>query len=263
MTKWLTWLILARVTGSPIGSLVLLLLIWWLLDRATTRVLPDPLQGILRWRRAGRLKATLANNPNDRRARYELADIYVQQRRHQAAFDLLKPNYEAGDHDVPTLFLLGLAAKGSGQLDQAARILQAVTEDDPDYRLGAASLELAQIAGQRGDYAKVVNILEPFLERRRSSVRARVLLADAKLKLGDAAAAQKLKDAAWQEYVGMPGYQRRSERLWAWRAKPTRPVLYGAAALIVAVVMATYVAPAISEATATPPMEVEDYDEEP
>ncbi|MBK6688265.1 MAG: tetratricopeptide repeat protein [Deltaproteobacteria bacterium] len=261
MSKWLIWLLLARVTGSPIGSLVLLLLIWWGLDRATTRILPDPLQGILRWRRAGRLKATLANNPNDRRARYELADICVQQRRYQAAFDLLKPNYEAGDHDVPTLFLLGVAAKGSGQLDQAARILQAVNEDDPDYRLGAAALELAQIAGQRGDHAKVVAILEPFLERRRSSVRARVMMADAKLKLGDPAAAQSLKDAAWHEYVGMPGYQRRSERLWAWRAKPARPIMYGAAALAFALVMATYVAPAISDATATPPPVVEDYEE--
>lgn len=252
MSKWLTWLILTRITGSPIGSLAALVVLWWALDRATTRVLPDPLQGILRWRRAGRLKDTLANNPNDRRARYELADIYLQQRRHQAAFELLKANYEAGDHDPPTLFALGVAAKGTGQHDQAARVLQAVTEDAPDYRLGAAFLELAQIARLKGEHAKVVGILEPFLEKRRSSVQARVLLADAKLALGDAAAAAALKEAAWQEYVGMPRYQRRHERIWAWRAKPTRPALYAAVALVFALAFALYVAPALQEAVSAP-----------
>ncbi|HEX8705290.1 MAG TPA: hypothetical protein VF815_41040, partial [Myxococcaceae bacterium] len=36
-------------------------------------------------------------------------------------------------------------------------------------------------------------------------------------------------------YVAAPGFQRRRERMWAWRARPSRPATYAAIALILLV----------------------------
>ena len=35
MSNWLMWMILARLTGSPIGSAVALLVFWFVVDRFT------------------------------------------------------------------------------------------------------------------------------------------------------------------------------------------------------------------------------------
>jgi len=67
-------------------------------------------------------------------------------------------------------------------------------------------------------------------------VQGRVLLARARRALGDRAGAEAAEREAWQEYRALPGFQRRVERAWAWRARPMRPILYAAA--VVAAVLA-------------------------
>ncbi|HET9452229.1 MAG TPA: hypothetical protein VFO83_15170, partial [Aggregicoccus sp.] len=75
LTKWILWMLLARLTGSPLLSLLALLLLYLALDRFTLQLLPSPLRAWGRWRRAAQLERGLAVNAHDRRARYELADL--------------------------------------------------------------------------------------------------------------------------------------------------------------------------------------------
>ncbi len=42
-----------------------------------------------------------------------------------------------------------------------------------------------------------------------------------------------MRDEAWKDYVSAPGFQRRRERGWAWRARPCRPLAYAALAALV------------------------------
>jgi tetratricopeptide (TPR) repeat protein len=251
-------MILTSITGSPIGSLVILAVIWWTLDRYTFQVLPDPLKGFLRWQRGSWLRRTIAHNPNDRRARFELADILVQQRRHAAAVEVLRPNVEAGEDDAQTLFLLGIASTGAGQLEQAERLFKAVREEDEDFKHNEIDLALGRARLLRGDTKGAEESLTAFIQKRRSTVEARVLLAKLREKAGDSEAAKKLRGEAWQEYVSAPPFHRRRDRLWAWRANPKRPIIYAAVAIVLAVGFARYGAPAL--ARAVPPNEAS-YDE--
>src|ERR1700722_5942704 len=102
MSRWLQWMILMSLTRSPVASIIILGLIWYGTDRFTLRLFPSPWRAFNRWRRSNRLRRTLMNNPNDRRARLELAELLLDRKRYAQAVDVLKPNAEAGDDDATT-----------------------------------------------------------------------------------------------------------------------------------------------------------------
>jgi predicted Zn-dependent protease len=232
MTKWLFWLLLSRLTGSPILSLVALLALYWALDRFTLQLLPSPVRLWARWRRAGHLQRLLETNPHDRRARYELADLWVARGRYADAVAVLKPNLEAGDEDVATLYLLGVAYLGAGQAAQGELLLNEAERLEPGYGLGAIDLARGRSRLARGELTGdkgALAALERFCRTRSGTVEGRVLLARALERAGNDGEAALAREAAWMNYRAAPGFQRRRERLWAWRARPSRPLAYAAA----------------------------------
>lgn len=264
MTKWLQWIILTSITGSPLLSICILLVFWWTLDRVTFRFLPSPVRWLARWQRAGRLERTILGNPHDRRSRFELAEIRVEQKRYRKALELLRPNLEAGDDDANTLFVMALACLGSGHTEQGELFLSEAEKSDPHFRLGAIDLERGRWRLARGDAKGAREALERFCNVRKGTVEGRVLLARAVERSGDDGKAALIRQEAWNEYVAAPRFQRNMERFWAWRARPSRPLTYAVGVLLVASLFARFVAPSLEEAAhryRQSQME-QDYDEE-
>ena len=228
MKGWLLWMVLSRLTGSPVGSALVVLAGLWLLDRATVGVLPRPFRALARWRRASALERTLAANPHDRRARYELADLWVGWGRSARAVDVLKPNLEAEEDDVPTLFLLGVAYLGTGDKARGELLLDEASKREPTHQMGAIDLERGRYRLQRGEFQGAIEALERLRAARPGTVEGRVLLARALAGVGRDGEGALVREEAWKEYTAAPRFQRRRERLWAWRARPSRPLAYGA-----------------------------------
>jgi tetratricopeptide (TPR) repeat protein len=229
MSNWLLWMILSWITGSPVAAAVVLLLLWWAGDRFTFRVLPDPFRFLGRWRRMAQLRSTLAVNPHDRRARYELSERLLEGGRAREAAEALRPNVEAGDEDARTAFVMGAALGRTGAYEQAERALEVARQDDPRFRAGEIDLELARQRVARGDHAGAREALARLLEQRPGSVEGRYLLARACDAMGDSAAARAAREDGWRDYQTLPRFQRRHERRFAWRLKPWRPLLVAAA----------------------------------
>lgn len=247
MTKWLQWIVLTSITGSPVMSIALLLVIWWAADRFTFRLLPDPLRPLSRLWKARRLERALLVNPHDRRARSELAELRLAQRRYGAAAELLRANLEAGDEDTATLHMMGVALYATGHADRAERLWDAAEEQDPNYRLGELNLSRGSWRLRSGDARGARMALERLVQQRVGTVQGRVLLAQALAREGDEAAARRERAQAWKEHVSTPFHLQRLERLWAWRANPLRPAMYLAVAILVAVLANRYVAPTARE----------------
>jgi tetratricopeptide (TPR) repeat protein len=224
-SQWLLWIVLSWLTGSPVLAAVALLVAWWLGDRFTFRLLPDPLRFAGRWRRMAQLRSTLQVNPHDRRARFELAERLLETGRPREAAEVLRPNVEAGDEDARTAFVMGAALGRSGAPEQAERALAVAREKDPRFRAGELDLELGRQRLARGDHAGAREALLGLLAERPGTVEGRWLLARALDGLGDAAGARAVRDEAWREYVALPRFQRRHERPFAWRIRPWRPAL--------------------------------------
>jgi tetratricopeptide (TPR) repeat protein len=242
-SSWVLWLILSWLTGSPVTAALVLLAIWFLGDRATFRLLPDPLRAWGRFSRRGALERALAANPSDRRARFELASLLLDARRPARALEVLRPNVEAGDDDVYTAFLHGVLLERTGRRAEAERVLSRAREQEPGYRLGEIDLELGRNRLGAGDLAGARDALERLVSTRPGTVQGRWLLARALEGLGDAAGAERRRAEAWREYVALPRFKRAEERRWAWRIKPWRPALIGCAVLAALVAAALTVAP--------------------
>lgn len=250
MSGYFQWIILTAITGSPLGSAAFLLFFWLVVDRFTLGILPDPFRWLMRRRREGQLQRTLLGNPNDRRARLELAGLYVDRGAGQQAVEVLRPNLEAGDDDVATVFTMGAACMKAGYYEQGEKLLAHAQEMDPDFRVGEIDLVLGQGRLAKQDFAGAKTALESLVKHRRGTIHGRVLLARAMEGLGDDASAALMKDEAWKEYVSAPGFQRRKERLWAWRARPSRPATYALVLVLVLVFLGGVVAPKVSAAAA-------------
>jgi hypothetical protein len=249
MGRYFQWIILTALTGSPVLSILILLVFWFAVDRFTFGLFPDPVRFVMRWRRTWHLERTLAANPHDRRSRFELAELYIRQRRYQRAENVLKPNLVAGDDDVPTLYSMGVACCGAGHPDQGEVFLQEATERDEGFRLGAIDLERGRWRLKRGDAKGAHQALERFVGVRRGTIEGRVLLARAMLGEGNEPQAALMREEAWKEYVSAPRFQRRVERFWAWRAKPSRPLAYLAILMVAGAVFGRYVAPTLLQMT--------------
>jgi hypothetical protein len=248
MGRYFQWIILTSLTGSPILSILILLVAWFAVDRFTLGLLPDPVRWVMRWRRTGQLERTLVANPHDRRSRFELAELYVGQRRFKAAVNVLKPNLESGDDDVTTLLVMGVACYGAGHVEQGEVFLQEASDRDAGFRLGAIDLERGRWRLKRGDGKGAREALERFVHQRKGTIEGRVLLGRAMLVEGNEPQAALMREEAWKEYVSAPRFQRRVERFWAWRAKPWRPLAYATALLLAGAVFGRWVAPSLMDA---------------
>lgn len=246
-TSWLYWIILSGLTGSPVGSAIFLLVFWWTVDRFTLGLMPDPVRWFLRWRREVKLQRMILNNPHDRQARRELAELWVMRRSYAKAVEVLKPNLEAGDDDHATMFTMGVACLGAGHHAQGEKLLTHLAELDHDFRVGEVDFALGRSRLDRKDFKGAKEALERAVAIRRGTVEGRVLLARSMAGLGDEPGAALMRDQAWNEYVSAPGFQRRKERLWAWRARPSRPATYGIVIAMGLILFGKFAAPQISE----------------
>lgn len=232
------WIVLSRLTGSPVGAAIALLLFWAVFDRFTFGVLPDPTRWVNRWRRRSFLAHQLRMNPHDGRARLELAQLQVERGQGKQAIDTLRPTFDRGADDVVSVFTMGTACLQAGFVDQGEKLLAHAEELDHDFRVGEIFLVRGKARLERKDFAGAQQSLTELLRLRTGSVEGRYLLALAEQGLGNDERAAQLKDAAWHDFTTSPRFQRRKERYWAWRARPSRPVTY---LLIIVLVFAAFI----------------------
>ena len=246
MSGYFQWIILSAITGSPLGSAVALIVFWLVVDRFTLGFLPDPVRWVMRWRREGQLRRVLLGNPHDGRTRLELAQLYVERGKGKPAVEVLRPNFDTGADDIQSVFTMGEACLQAGYVDQGEKLLNHAEELNADFRVGEIHLVRGRQRLARGDFAGAKTALEALVKARRGTIAGRVLLARAHEGLKDDATAAMIKDEAWNEYVSAPRFQRRKERLWAWRARPSRPATYLLIFVLVFGLFVTVVAPKLS-----------------
>jgi hypothetical protein len=102
---------------------------------------------------------------------------------------------------------------------------------NPKLRFGEPWLDGAEILLARKEGARAKVMLEKFLAQQPSNVKGIYLLGRALAQTGDLAGAKAARAKAWNEYATNPKFKRRESRVWAYRANPLRPALYGVCAL--------------------------------
>jgi hypothetical protein len=229
MNSWVNFSVLWMITGSPLAAAVILLAAYAIADWYTFGFLRGVAQAVADFRRGRRLRTTLWQNPHDRKARADLGEILVSQRRYTFAIEVVKPLADEDPHDLRALYLLGVAWLATGRIEQGELFLQEVHKASPAFRDGEPLLQLGRFRVRRNDRG-ALGPLQEYLKEHPHHVEARYLLSRAHLFAADAFAAAQERERCWREYQTELPYQQRRDRLWAWRARPSRPLAYAAAA---------------------------------
>lgn len=216
MSGYLMWILLSALLGNPLIAAALVLGFFFFSGRYAFAA-PPPLRLWRQSQRAAVLDRQLADNPHNRAARFERAELYLLRGRYQRAAEILRPNLSQDD-DNDTFFVMGVASYGSLDRELGEKLLTTVAERAPNFRYGAPLLELGRYRLANGDAANARPLLERYCQLNSSSVEGRVLLSRA----CEGEAALAARQDAWKVYTSLPRFQRRKERLWAYRANPTR-----------------------------------------
>ncbi len=215
---FLFWL-LTMLLGNPLLALIVLLVAFWLLDRSTWRILPDPRVLFHRHNRQKRCERDIAVNPGDVDARLELAKIYLDRGRPKEALAQLASARPRLEGVAEADFVEGLAHLRAGDPAAAIEPLGRSLKLDPGLHAHEALLRLAEARAASGDRAGAGEAFDRFLAEHPSSVEGRVLAARQRLAAGDRASARVHLDAALESHKGAPRFRRRLDRRWAWRAR--------------------------------------------
>jgi tetratricopeptide (TPR) repeat protein len=235
LTKLLVFGAVALLTKSPVLAAVVTLAVWLVVDWNAFQLVPRAGRRLADLRRAAALRSVLRQNPHDRRARVELADLQNRLGRPAAAIDAVKAAVQADPADLEALYQLGIACLRLGEVERGELFLAEVEAAHPGFRQDEIPFEEARARLKAGDVAGAEVAARRYLEAHPGSVRGLVVLAAAKARAGDAPAAAAARERAWAEFKDLPRFARREARRWAWQAKPARPIAYlGVAAFVAA-----------------------------
>src|SRR5262249_54248559 len=149
MNSWLNFSILWMLTGSPVAAAVILIAAYAIADWYTCGFLRGVAQAVAAFRRGRRLRLVLQHNPHDRKARADLGAILVSQRRYARAIEVVKPLADEDPHDLPALYLLGVACLATGRIEQGELFLSEIHKADPKFKDGESLLEMGRWRARR------------------------------------------------------------------------------------------------------------------
>ncbi|TDF95976.1 tetratricopeptide repeat protein [Paenibacillus piri] len=218
MSKVLLFFLLTWLTGSPIVAIIVLLVIFYVLDRRFIGLTPSIVKPIQRSRKLSRLRQELRLNPHQTSAKLELARLLIEKKQYPEASDLLEQVAAVMDDSAEVRADLGLCRLKLGQLEQGESLMLEAVEMNPRVKYGEPYLRLAEAWADR-DPNKAIAYLERFREVNSSSCEAYYRLGQLYSRLGHGEKAREAYRETVELYRGLPKYKRRFERKWAWLAR--------------------------------------------
>jgi len=217
-TFLLFWL-LTWVTGNPIlaGAIILLFFggSYLLYSRRLYRFRQV-------WRDVGRLRelrAELAVNPENAKARSNLGKLLARKGRFDEALVHLEKAITRCDDQADTNFYLGWTHLALGDLERGRRHIVRALELNPRFGYGEPHLRLGDFFFARSEWKEAIPHYEAFRDIYSSGIEGLYKLGECYLLTGDRVkGVEALREAA-AAYRGAPWYRRQEERAWGRKAR--------------------------------------------
>lgn len=218
LSKFFLFSILLYLTRSPLIAVIVFLVILYMLERRYIGLLPSVVKPIQRLRRISRLKEELRANPHASTSRFELARIYVQQKKYQSALKELELIETVLAESADYRLERGICHIRLGELEAGCKQLEAALTLNPRVGYGAPYLYLAE--GMRAtEPEQALAMLEQFKLLNSSSCEAYYRQGLLYQQLGRKEEAHAAFRETGQIYRMLPKYTRRKQRRWALLAR--------------------------------------------
>jgi len=216
MFKVLMLLLFARFFGVPIIPIIILIVVFYLLDRRFIGLLPNVMKPFRRLSRIRKLKNTIDLSPHDVSAKLELARLLIERKKYRDALTLLEPLQNVYEQSAEFWDDLGICFFHTGNKQQGeACTIKALSINDR-VKYGAPYLRLA-VLHAKDNQDKALGYMAQFQEIQSSSCEAYNQLAVIYKGLGRTEEAKRTAEEGLRMYRMLPRYKKRQERKWALR----------------------------------------------
>lgn len=218
MSKVLIFSLLWWVTGNPFVALIVLLIILYVLERRFIGLTPSLFKPLKRMRRLSRLRDELRMSPHHTSTKLEIARIYMEQQKYDAALELLEDVRRMMDDSADVLSESGICLLKLGRREEGEAFMNQALDINPRVKYGEPYLRLGEAFAQ-SDPGKAIGYLKKFREVNLSSCEAYYRLGLLYKELGREEEARRSFRETVELYRGLPKYKRRFERRWALLAR--------------------------------------------
>lgn len=217
-SKFILFSILLYITRSPIIAIIVLLVILYVLDRRYVGLTPSLFKPVKRMRRVSRLKDELRANSHASSTRFELARIYIEQKKYRDALMELEQIEAVMADSADYHFEVGRCHLKLGNIAEGEKFMGKALELNPRVGYGDSYLYLAE-AYTQGQPEKAIEMLEKFRDVYSSSCEAYYRLGILYQQLGREDKAREAFRETAEIYRSLPKYNRRKQRRWALLAR--------------------------------------------
>jgi tetratricopeptide (TPR) repeat protein len=215
MKGFYLYFLLSMLTGNPILAIVLVLIIYFFIDRYYLRFLPD----FSRMFRANReIRSNLRDiqiNPQNARAAYALGVLYFERKKYKEAIKYLEHPRLKNDNTPGYLSYLGMTEMELGRNEEGKSNIQKALETDPRAGYGLPYIYLIKNAmNEKSPDRNTINTLEQKVGRFANTENLYRLGMMYK-KSGDRGKANEFFSKALTEYSYCPRGISRLHRKWA------------------------------------------------
>lgn len=218
MIKFILFPLLWFITGNFFVSLVIVLIVFYVIDRRFVGILPNVWRPFQLMRRASRAQSELQANPHYTSMKLELARIYMEQKKYKRAMPLLEDIQEVMPDSAEVHAELGLCHLKQGHLDLGESLMKQALELNPRVKFGDPYLRLAEALAAKQP-GRAIDYIEQFKQSHSSSCEAYYRLGLIYGQLNKSSEAKQAFREVLDVYRYLPRYSRKQQRRWAWKAR--------------------------------------------
>lgn len=214
MNKFIIFVLLSYLTGSPLLVLAIMLLVIFFAERRFVGILPDVFEPWRRAKRIRQLKKDIAINPANAEFYLELGEAYFRQGKFRQALSFLESASGKMEGHPLFHFYLGASYYECGRIKEGKEEIEKAIAANPKVSLGEPYVYLARICLDEGQPEEIV---EHIFKQLLSFGSPGVFYQAGRhfLKYNDRERARRLFRETIESYEACRGSLRRKYRRWA------------------------------------------------
>lgn len=216
MLKISLFLLLAWLFGNPFIAIIVLLILFYVLDRRFVGLTPSLFKPIKRLSRIRKLKQQINLSPNDVSMKHELARLLIERKKYSEALHWLEPLQRTLEDSAEYWDDFGTSCLYSGEEERGTAGIIHALELNPRVKYGSPYLRLAAYYS-KNQTEKALAYIHAFQDIQSSSCEAYDRMASIYKEMGQMGEAKRAAEEGLQIYRMLPRYKKRQERKWALR----------------------------------------------
>jgi tetratricopeptide (TPR) repeat protein len=205
--------------GNPLIALLVILAVYFTIDRTFFGFIPDPFKAFKKAGRIRELQKTILINPHDARSLKELGIYMIEKKNYREALDFLEKAAVKLSDDPEFNYYYGLSMARCGDIQKGRELVDSALKNSPGLKYGEPYISFAEVYIDKGDYSSALPLLKSFENIHSSSSRGFYLIGLVSLKLGMKKEGTEYLKKAIAAFKASPRFKRKVDRKWAWKAR--------------------------------------------